>query len=497
VWDVESGEFPDVRRTFVPMTCMHCADPPCYDACPTTATRVRPDGIVWIDNDLCIGCGSCVVACPYEARHLVAEERYYFGQPTPPELATYDRSRVGICTKCHFCFHKLDSAPAGAVPGRDPLYTPACSSSCIANAIVFGDWESPESPVSRLLAERGPGARMLEHLGTQPSVVYLNPPALDPRPPKLQHSWHNLAVANFFCGPAGAGLYLLATLQQWLGGARDPGFRFADGLAALAAFDGSRISLQQWAGLVGPLLAVIGLLSVAAEAGRPLRGFNVFRNIGRSWMSRESLFAMIFVTLALVDALLWRSPILQAVAALAGLGVTVSQGIILSQAKGVPAWNVPVMPVLFVTSGLLAGAGALLVLAALAGKTGIAPGATILAALAIAAADLAVWQRYLATPPRTATFLRSVAVLRSRFQWGIVGIGHILPLALAVGAWGLPDASVLLPIAGLAMIAGGLIVKSALITKAAFLVDAFDQFGAQVPQHARWYRDAPGTREAA
>src|SRR5574341_178976 len=98
VLDVESGEYPAVRRTFVPLTCMPCAEPPCRDACPTTATKVRPDGIVWIDSALCIGCGSCVVACPYEARHLVAAERYYCGAASPPELATYDLARVGTCT---------------------------------------------------------------------------------------------------------------------------------------------------------------------------------------------------------------------------------------------------------------------------------------------------------------------------------------------------------------------------------------------------------------
>ncbi len=186
--DVESGVYPDVTRTFVPLTCMHCGDPPCLDACPTTATRVRADGIVWIVDDICIGCGSCVVACPYQARHLVASEQYYFGEATATELATYDRGRVGICTKCHFCFHKFDEAPPDAVPGEHPHYTPACSSSCSAEAILFGDLDNPGSRVAKAVAAEPGSVRMLEHLGTEPAVHYLNVPKLDARPPRLQHT---------------------------------------------------------------------------------------------------------------------------------------------------------------------------------------------------------------------------------------------------------------------------------------------------------------------
>jgi phenylacetyl-CoA:acceptor oxidoreductase subunit 1 len=76
VLDIESGEFPDVRRTFLPVACMHCGDPPCESVCPTRATTKRADGLVAIDYDLCIGCANCVMACPYDARSIVHEPRY-------------------------------------------------------------------------------------------------------------------------------------------------------------------------------------------------------------------------------------------------------------------------------------------------------------------------------------------------------------------------------------------------------------------------------------
>ena len=80
VLDIEAGSFPNVNRTFVPVGCQHCADPPCMHVCPSTATRQRPDGIVTIDYDICIGCAYCDVACPYQARFLVQEPHFAGGQ---------------------------------------------------------------------------------------------------------------------------------------------------------------------------------------------------------------------------------------------------------------------------------------------------------------------------------------------------------------------------------------------------------------------------------
>ncbi len=468
VLDVETGQYPAVERTFVPLTCMHCADPPCHDACPTTATRVREDGIVWIRDDICIGCGSCVVACPYRARHLVAAERYYFGAPTEPELATYDRGRVGICTKCQFCFHKLDEAPAGAVPGEHPEYTPVCSSSCISDAIQFGDLDDPASRVAKLAAQSPQAARMLEQLETEPSVYYLNVPNMDAQPPRLQHSWHKRAVSNFFCGTTGAGLYFFAVLYGWLQGAAEPLAGEGSVLQSLRPDD--------MAVLLAPVLVAVGLLSVAAEAGRPLRGFNVLRNLRRSWMSRESGFAAVFIVLALLDGLFWRSPPLEAAAGLAGLGVALAQGLILARAKGVPAWNVGIMPAWFLSSALVCGGGVFL---ALSGLLGTPPPWLAAAGLVVLLLDLGVWTRYLLTPPKTATFTRSAALLRQRrYWWGIVGLGHLAPAALLAAGLAMPAlAGPGAVLAGAAMVAGGLIAKYALILKAAFLVDLFDRFG--------------------
>ena len=151
VLDLETGEYPNVKRVFMPTGCMHCDDPPCMTVCPSTATRKRADGIVTVDPDLCIGCAYCAVACPYEARHKID----------------------GIATKCTFCVERIDYGTAnGLIPGIDPDATPACVNSCIAGALHFGDAEDAQSNVSQLLAENQ-HFRLHEELGTGPGFYYL------------------------------------------------------------------------------------------------------------------------------------------------------------------------------------------------------------------------------------------------------------------------------------------------------------------------------------
>jgi phenylacetyl-CoA:acceptor oxidoreductase subunit 1 len=174
VLDIETGEYPDVRRSFLPVACMHCAHPPCEEVCPTKATQKRADGLVTIDYEACIGCANCVMACPYEARSIVHEARYAYGDtPIASEVARFDPDRIAVSMKCTFCVDRIDeAAKTGQVPGRDPEVTPACVNSCISGAMVFGDIHDPESNVNKLLAETQ-HFRMHEEHGTEPSVYYV------------------------------------------------------------------------------------------------------------------------------------------------------------------------------------------------------------------------------------------------------------------------------------------------------------------------------------
>ena len=159
----ESGTYPNVRKVFLPMLCMHCETPPCEAVCPTGATFKRPDGIVDIDREICVGCRYCMQACPYEARYFHAKERFYFGAqgPTEYEALGYAQHPTGVVMKCNFCAHRLER-------GEEP----SCVMTCPTNARTFGDLEDPHSEVNRLIKERG-GEPLHPELGTGPSVYYL------------------------------------------------------------------------------------------------------------------------------------------------------------------------------------------------------------------------------------------------------------------------------------------------------------------------------------
>ena len=174
VLDLESGTYPDVHRVFVPVGCQHCANPPCLEVCPSTATRQRPDGIVTIDYDLCIGCSYCIMACPYDARSLIDRPLYAFGdEPTPAEAARIRHQTSDVATKCTFCAKRIDAGVArGLVPGQDPEATPLCVNSCISGALSFGDIDDPAGPVADLLAENQ-WFRMHESEGTEPGFYYI------------------------------------------------------------------------------------------------------------------------------------------------------------------------------------------------------------------------------------------------------------------------------------------------------------------------------------
>jgi phenylacetyl-CoA:acceptor oxidoreductase subunit 1 len=173
----DGGRYPVVSKKMFPVQCNHCSEPPCVEVCPTGASHQRQDGIVLVDYDKCVGCRSCRIACPYQARTYLAEEKEYFPDQglTPLEviakkLRTY---QIGVAQKCTFCVERIDNGlKQGLKPGTDREATPACVIACPTKTRVFGDLDDPNSEVSQLIREKRAAAFHDEH-GTGPSIYYI------------------------------------------------------------------------------------------------------------------------------------------------------------------------------------------------------------------------------------------------------------------------------------------------------------------------------------
>ncbi|OIO89633.1 MAG: (4Fe-4S)-binding protein [Anaerolineae bacterium CG2_30_64_16] len=185
VLEEEIGTYPNVTRKFVPRPCMQCDNPPCTLVCPVHATWKNEDGVVVVDYDQCIGCRYCITACPYGARTFDFGHFYTSGTPQGvPSLlgqdaaddyerlanAEYgeswprsggDESPVGNVRKCHFCLHRLAEG-----------MLPACVTTCIGRATLFGDANDPDSLVAEMIAKPNV-MRLKEEMGTAPRVYYL------------------------------------------------------------------------------------------------------------------------------------------------------------------------------------------------------------------------------------------------------------------------------------------------------------------------------------
>lgn len=164
VKDMEFGKYPLVSEIFLPVLCVHCAEPPCIDVCPTGASYKREDGIVLIDYDKCVGCKYCIEACPYGARYFNDDHAGYFGNElTASEEIGYQGHKVGVVEKCTFCYHRLED-------GKKP----ACVEACVGKARYFGNLDDPDSEVSRLITFKH-AIQPKGELGTNPSVYYILP----------------------------------------------------------------------------------------------------------------------------------------------------------------------------------------------------------------------------------------------------------------------------------------------------------------------------------
>ncbi|ODS35482.1 4Fe-4S ferredoxin [Candidatus Altiarchaeales archaeon WOR_SM1_SCG] len=97
-----------LKTVFVVMRCFHCENPVCVSVCPSGAMQKRADGIVFVDEDACLGCKACIEACPFGA----------------PQF----NPRTKKIIKCDYCKDRVDRG-----------LWPACATKCSTKALYFGD----------------------------------------------------------------------------------------------------------------------------------------------------------------------------------------------------------------------------------------------------------------------------------------------------------------------------------------------------------------------
>jgi tetrathionate reductase subunit B len=136
----------DQKWEFIPVLCNQCNNPPCVRTCPTQATyKDKANGIVMMDNKKCIGCKSCMMACPYNARY-------------------YNEEKKAI-DKCDFCFESRLSKGIKNV---------ACAEACPSDVRIFGDLSDPASRVFKLVHQlQKPLWVLREEVGAKPNIFYM------------------------------------------------------------------------------------------------------------------------------------------------------------------------------------------------------------------------------------------------------------------------------------------------------------------------------------
>lgn len=180
--EVELGRYPGPERIFMPMNCQQCDNPPCVPAANAVAPgsmEKRADGIVAVnyENARQEAFEAARKACPYR-RALFYDEGRFYTDGTPARQAyetrpsfeygklwtrTEGRPPVNTMRKCHFCLHRLEDGEL-----------PACVTTCVGEAMYFGDRNDPESLVSQLLTEnKNKVMQVNESKGTKPRVYYL------------------------------------------------------------------------------------------------------------------------------------------------------------------------------------------------------------------------------------------------------------------------------------------------------------------------------------
>ena len=290
------------------IACNHCVHPKCAGVCPTDAYVVRDDGIVYIEESKCMGCGYCSWACPYAA----------------PQY----NPQAGHMTKCDFCYDNIDAG-----------LSPTCVAACPMRVLDFDDvngasqdgggvalWEAPSDTHPYPL----PSFSHTEpHLVIQSHVGMLN---------DLDKAVSNQEEIKPKKSKGEVSLVAFTLLTQ-----------MAVGMAIFLLFSGP-LSLPLLV-VLGGMIGVSGLVSVL-HLGTPLNAWRALNHLKKSWLSREILMFGLFGgswLLCLAMPGMGKLPL-----ALCGIGLIYSMAQVY-RLRSIPAWDTHRTLLTFIVSAVLLG----------------------------------------------------------------------------------------------------------------------------------------------
>jgi len=247
VGETQSGIFPNVSNHFNSMSCNHCIDPECLKGCPTESYIKFDNGIVFHDDDTCIGCQYCTWNCPYE-------------------VPVFNEDR-GIVTKCHMCHEKLDIGE-----------TPACVQACPAGAIAI-EIVNVKEWLDKDMSEQGVAPHLPDIEITKPTTRYtINKKENEE---KVTPADAHIIKPNH---PEWPLVFMTVLTQISLGGF------LALTLGEFTNLIGFDLAMPNiWMMIAVFLPAAIGLPLSALHLGRPILAHTAMKNIKTSWLSREAL----------------------------------------------------------------------------------------------------------------------------------------------------------------------------------------------------------------
>lgn len=474
---VERGAYPDVTRSFQVTRCNHCANPPCVRICPTTAMYQRADGIVEFDSRNCIGCKSCIQACPYDA--------------------IYIDPGSGTAAKCHYCAHRIEVG-----------LEPACVVVCPVHAIIAGDLEDPSSEIARVASTARTTVRKPEQ-GTAPKVLYidgdeinLNPTIFASGPGPMLAATEVVSEQGVRPDPtprtstrtARSGVEIREPQAQGLpasGPLRAAGRR-ADQMAQLA-YNAHHQVPWHWpvpAYLVTKSIGagVFLLLALAAIAGVDINGAG-FVAAGITGLVAIALTGGLLVLdlerperfLYILIYPQWKSWLVRGAFALIGFGAVaglwvltgwsalawptlpaailaaIYTAFLFAQAEGRDLWQSPALPIHLLVQAAAMGAAALILVDRFVDVgASLEALAAVTLPIALGASALILFLGELAISHPTVTASRAAREMthgryRHGFWIGAIAIGHLAPCALILGLPGDPIAA---SVAAIAAIAG-------------------------------------------